>query len=161
MSVLMSIGASLIAGWFKKSVAGGVGEKVIEAVVSILKKSDDGQLAIAKLNAETSVAMKKEETAQLSISATSGTERQKEKMSQTVFWVLIGIYMGPPAMMLWSVFFYNVFWWNNGIWPQSWSIAEFPPSIKPWVEKSIDWLYDPISIPLGVGSAVIAGRFVK
>lgn len=161
MSIIASIGASLIAGWFKKSVSGGIGGKLIEAVVSILKKSDDGQLALAKLNAETTTAIKREETAQLGTVATAGTERQRTKMSQPIFWGLIAIYMGPQALILWSVAFYNIFWWNNGLWPQAWAIAEFPPSLQPWISASMNWLFDPISIPLGVGSAVVAGRFAK
>ena len=82
-------------------------------------------------------------------------------MNWAVFWWIIVAMMGPPLLMIWGVTIYNFLWWEHGIWPQTWSIADFPPSIKPWIQATIDWLYDPLGLTSGVGTALVAGRFAR
>lgn len=152
MGILASIGASILGFVLKRSTTDFLGK-----IVARLAGTEDGRFKLEELRATTSVALKKEETAQLAITASEGTARQQTKMNNAVFWWMIAIMFGPTALMLWSVGLYNIFWWRNGIWPQAWSIAEFPPSVKPWIDAGIKWLYDPFGPPLGVGTALVAG----
>lgn len=133
--------------------------KFIGDVITKLAGTDDGQIKLAEIEASTRVALKAEDTAQLAEILKSKTSLQQAKMNWPVFWVLIVAMMGPPILMLWSVWAYNIFWWDRGIWPQPWAIADFPPSIKPWAQAAVDWLYDPWGPPSGVGAAILAGRF--
>ena len=135
-----------IVGWLISKATG----EAFHKAVAFLSKTDDGAVKLAQIKADlekTTIEAK--------------TERQASKLNWPVFWLIIVAMMGPPILMLWSIFFYNVFWWQDGLWPQTWAIAEFPPSVKPWVEKSIDWLYDPLGAPIGVGSALTAGYVTR
>lgn len=89
--------------------------------------------------------------------ASEGTQRQALKMNFTVFWVIIVAALGPPVVMMWALAIYNVAFWENGIWPQSWSIAAFPPQAAVWVDKAIDWLFDPVGLGATIGTAGAAG----
>ncbi len=145
--MLASLGA-----WLLKLATGDL----LGRIVDVLTKSDAGRAKLEELRgrlAET-VATESAATDRARISALN--VRQAAKMIQPVFWLIIGVMMGPPALILWGVAVYNILWWQHGIWPQGWAIADFPASIKPWVEKSIDWLYDPIGAPSTVGAAAVA-----
>ena len=151
MSVIASIGVWLVKTVLKLNSAG-----VIEKALGALTGSADGRIKLAEIQAGAAVALKREETSQLATHTAALNERQRLKMNQPVFWIIIAIMMGPPALMLWGVSIYNFLWWEHGIWPQAWAIADFPPSIKPWVQRSIDWLYDPLGAPSTVGAAGLA-----
>lgn len=146
-----------IVSWLLSKSTG----KFISDVVTKLAGTDDGQVKLAEIEASARVAMKREDTAQLVAALEARTASQGAKMNWPIFWVLICIMIAPPAFLLVSVALYNVFWWENGIWPQTWAIADFPPSIKPWAQQAIDWLYDPISTPAAVGTALVAGRLTR
>lgn len=135
-----------IAAWVLKFASGDL----IGRVIDLLGKSDAGRAKLEEIAARAATEQARDRIA-------AGTTRQAGKMSQPVFWVLICLMLGPPLLILWGVALYNVFWWQHGIWPQGWAIADFPPSIKPWVEKTIDWLFDPLGLPSVVGSAGAAG----
>lgn len=89
--------------------------------------------------------------------AGEGTERQKAKMNWPVFWVIITAALGPGVLMMWAVAIYNIFFWRNGLFPQSWEIAAFPPQSAAWVNMSIEWLFDPVGASSTVGTATAAG----
>jgi hypothetical protein len=89
--------------------------------------------------------------------AAEGTARQSRKMNYTVFWVIIVAALGPGVLTMWSLWAYNIFFWSDGIWPQDWSIAEFPPQSARWVNMSIEWLFDPYGVGSTVGTATLAG----
>lgn len=134
------------AAWIFSKATGDFLKKFIAA----LAKTDDGAIRLEEIKAEL-------EATKIEAAVT----RQVAKMNWPIFWVIIAIMMGPPALMLWAVGVYNILWWEHGIWPQTWSIADFPPSIKPWIEASITWLYDPLGPPLGVGTALVAGTVTR
>jgi len=151
MGILASIGGWLLGILLDRSTG-----NVLDKALGHLVGSDSGQEKLAEIQAKATVAMKHEETEQAKAYLAAINERQRAKMNQPVFWIIIAVMMGPPALILWGVAIYNILWWQHGIWPQGWAIADFPPSIKPWVEKSIDWLYDPIAAPATVGAAAVA-----
>lgn len=136
-------------------------QKFVGEIVKKLAGTDAGQTKLAEIEASARVAMKREDTAQLVAALGARTALQSAKMNWPIFWILICIMMAPPAFLLVSVALYNVFWWEHGIWPQHWAIADFPASIKPWAQQAIDWLYDPISTPAAVGTALVAGRITR
>lgn len=149
--------AAKFGAWLLKVATGDFLGKVL----SILAKTDAGALRLKELETQAQIAQGKNETelAKALISARMST--QAAKMNWPVFWVLIVAMMGPPLLLLWSVALYNIFWWEHGIWPQAWSIADFPPSIKPWAQAAVDWLFDPLGPPSGIGAALVAGRFTR
>ena len=89
--------------------------------------------------------------------ATTGTDRQKAKMNSPVFWFIIVAALGPGVLNMWSLWLFNIFWWENGIWPQTWAIAAYPPQAAVWVNLSIEWLFDPVGLAVSVGTATGAG----
>lgn len=133
----------------------------LKKVLAYLAASDSGALKLKELETEAQIAQGKNETELAKALIAARAAAQQSKMNWPVFWVLIVAMMGPPLLLLWSVWAYNIFWWEHGIWPQSWAIADFPPSIKPWAQAAVDWLYDPWGPPSGVGAAVVAGRFAR
>lgn len=147
-----------IGAWILSNILKKVSLKTIGDVASRLAGTDDGSLRLAEINATTQVAMKKEDTAQLGAILSARGAAQQAKMNWPVFWVIITVMIGAPAWQIWGVTLYNTFWHANGIWPQPWNIAAYPPSVAPWVQASIDWLYDPLGAPSGVGAALIAGK---
>lgn len=150
--MLAAFGAWLL-GWAIKIASSGV----IDKLVTALAKSDEGKAKLEEIRGRVAerVATEDAETARARIAALNA--RQSAKMNQPVFWTIIAVMMGPPALILWSVAIYNIVWWQHGIWPQTWSIADFPASIKPWAQAAIDWLYDPLGAPSSVGAAAVAG----
>lgn len=150
----MSLAASFGA-WLIKVATGDFLKKVL----AIIAKTDSGAIRLKEIQAEIDIAQGRNETELAKAIIAARAQAQQSKMNWPIFWVLIVAMMGPPILMLWSVWAYNVFWWDHGIWPQSWAIADFPPSIKPWAQAAVDWLYDPLGPPSGVGAAIIAGRF--
>lgn len=151
---------TIIAGfgaWLFKTLSGDF----IQKVLAIVAKTDDGALRLKELETSAAIAQGKNETELAKVLIAARLQSQSSKMNWPVFWVLIVAMMGPPILMLWSVWAYNILWWEHGIWPQGWAIADFPPSIKPWAQAAVDWLYDPWGPPSGVGAAVIAGRFTR
>jgi len=143
--------ASAVAWLLSKSTGDVIGK-----IVDRLTRTDDGTVKLEDIRARSAEALAKEDTTQRLAAIDAGNARQATKMNQPVFWIIICVMMGPPALILWGVAIYNVLFWDHGIWPQPWAIADFPASIKPWVEKSIDWLYDPIGAPSTVGAAALA-----
>lgn len=142
-----------IGAWLLSKVTGDFFAKMF----GYLSKTDAGQLRLAEINATSAIAMKKEDTAQLVAILGARGAAQQAKMNWPVFWVLICGMMLWPFMTLGAITLYNIFWWENGIWPQPWEIAAYPPSVAHWVDASINWLYDPLGPPAGVGSALVAG----
>lgn len=147
-------------GWFVSLFLKVVSSKWLKEALAILAKTDDGLARLAEIDAQMAIALKKEDTKQYADWLASLDARQQRKMNQPVFWTIILIMIGAPALIIWSVALYNIFWWQHGIWPQPWAIADFPSSIKPWVQASIDWLYDPMGPPGTVAAAGIASYLV-
>ena len=154
--MLAGFGAWLLGGLLKRSTADLLGK-----VFATLAGSPDGQAKIEEIRANADIALAREGTEQLRVTTAAALDRQRLKMNQPVFWVIISVMMGPPALILWGVAIYNILWWQHGIFPQPWAIADFPPSIKPWVEKSIDWLYDPVGAPSTVAAAGLASFLTR
>lgn len=145
--------ASIFAWVFSKA-----GKDLLLSVISKLSKTDEGNQRLAEIKASVDIALSRD-AKDVAISQTTSTvELQKTKMNMPVFWVIIGGMMIWPFVTLGAITLYNIFWWTHGIWPQQWAIAAYPPSISPWVEKSIDWLYNPLGTPVSVGAALVASR---
>lgn len=149
--MLAAIG-SWVLGHLVKLASGDV----LGRVVDFLAKSDAGRAKLEEIHGRVAERLATEGAATDRARISALNERQAAKMNQPVFWLIIGVMMGPPALILWGVAVYNILWWQHGIWPQGWAIADFPASIKPWVERSIDWLYDPVGAPSTVGAAAVA-----
>lgn len=146
----------MIAGifsWLVGKAMALAGSRIVRGALDIYNKAQGGAVRLAEIDAQTGQVLG-------TASIAAGNERQAAKMSWPVFWVIIVVMLGAPAWQLWGVTLYNTFWHANGIWPQGWNIAAYPPSVAPWVEKSIDWLYDPVGVPGTVLSAWFAGRAV-
>lgn len=150
-----------IGGWLLKTLLSRSTGQTIQRVMNGLLGTPDGQAKLEEIRAGVDVALAKEETARQAQTLQSLDARQQAKMNQTVFWTIILVMMGPPALIIWSVAIYNILFWRQGIFPQTWAIADFPPSIKPWVQMSIDWLYDPVGAPGTVVSAGIASWLTR
>lgn len=151
MGILASIGSWLLGHAIK--IASG---NILDRVVDFLVQSDAGRARLEEIRGQAAEHINAEDQATARARIDALNQRQAQKMNQPVFWVLVAVMMGPPALILWGVAVYNILWWQHGIWPQDWAIADFPPSIKPWVEKSIDWLFDPLGVPTTVGTAAVA-----
>lgn len=136
-------------GWLAAKAAKFAGNQVIQSFIGAFNKGTDGNVKLAEIDAKT-------QQVTYTAHADASTERQRMKMNMPVFWMIIIPMFFPPFFTLTMLAFYNVFWWSNGIWPQDWSIAAYPPSVAPWVEKSIDWLYDPLGAPTTTGVATAA-----
>lgn len=149
--------AASIGAWLFKAVTGDLFRKII----AVVAKTDDGAIRLKEIAAEIDIAQGKNDTEIAKALIAARAQAQQSKMNWPVFWWIIVAMMGPPLLMTWGVTVYNFLWWEHGIWPQRWAIADFPPSIKPWIQASIDWLYDPLGLTSGVGSALLAGRFAR
>lgn len=147
-----------IGGWLLGMALKVVSSKWLEKAMQVLAASDRGRERMEEIAAHKAIAFKEQDTIQYSVWLAALQQRQSAKMNQPVFWLIIVVMIGAPALIVWSVALYNILWWQHGIWPQPWAIADFPPSIKPWVQASIDWLYDPMGPPGTVVGAAIAGR---
>jgi hypothetical protein len=146
-----------IGAWLVKFATGDVIGKVLDT----LKASDDGRAKLEEIHAQTveRIDAEAQQTAQAKVDALQA--RQMTKLNMPVFWVLMVAMMGPPVLILWAVALYNILWWQHGIWPQGWSIADFPPSIKPWAQAAIDWLFDPLGPPSATGSSLAAAWLAR
>lgn len=149
--------AASIGAWLFKAVTGDFVRKVL----AIIARTDDGTMRLNEIAAEIEIAQGKNNTELAKALIAARVQAQQTKMNWPVFWWIIVAMMGPPLLMIWGVTIYNFLWWEHGIWPQTWSIADFPPSIKPWIQATIDWLYDPLGLTSGVGTALVAGRFAR
>ncbi len=93
--------------------------------------------------------------------AGEGTKRQAAKFNFKIFWIFIGLALGPAIFHLWSLQIYNVCCWENGIWPQPWGIAEFPAQSAAWVNMSIEWLFDPVGLGTTIGGGGVMGYITR
>jgi len=158
-------------GWLLGLVLKWTGGSVIEKALAYLQRSDDGAIRLEEIRARAVAAQNHEDTERLRVVTAAKNERQSAKMNSPVFWALIIIMLGAPAAVIWGITLYNFFWWEHGLFPMvsrnefgqlvGWSIADYPPSIKPWIEKSVEWLYDPIAAPAAVGTAWAAGYLTR
>lgn len=123
------------------------------------RNTDAANVEIAEVKARADTAAEENET--LRALASEGTARQKAKMNWPVFWFLIAIFEGPPALLMWSIFFYNVLFWEQGIWPQPWGIAAFPGQTGEWADKAVNWLFDPVGQTTSVGTSLVAGYVTR
>lgn len=137
-------------GWLVGQALRLSGSGVVQAAIDTYNRGQDSAVRLAEINAETGAVLTQ-----------ARTDRQRAKMNWPVFWVIICVMIGAPAFQLWWITLYNVFWHANGIWPQAWDIAAYPPSVEPWVRLSIEWLYDPIGAPGTVATALLAGKVAR
>lgn len=144
--------AVAIGAWLVKFATGDLIGKVFDA----LGKSDAGRAKLEEIAGHTAVQLDAEAQATARARIAAANVRQMAKLNMPVFWALMVAMMGPPLLILWAVALYNIFWWQHGIWPQGWSIADFPPGIKPWVQASIDWFFDPVGQAGATGSSLAA-----
>ncbi len=75
--------------------------------------------------------------------------------------MLIAAALGPAIFHLTALSLYNVFFWENGVWPQAWSIAEYPPQAAVWIDMSIRWLFDPVSLATTIGASGAVGYLAR
>jgi hypothetical protein len=134
-------------GWLIGKIMALAGSGVVQKVLDVYNSSQNTTVKLAEVAAGESATRT---AAQVTL--------QSQKMNWPVFWIIIAVMLGAPAWQLWGVTLYNTFWHANGIWPQAWTIAAYPPSVAPWVNASIEWLYNPIGVPGTVASAWLAGR---
>lgn len=138
-----------IGSWVVGKVMAFAGSNIVRGAIDIYNKAQDSNVRLAEIDASTGQVIHANAT-------NAAVTLQTTKMNWPVFWVIIAVMIGAPAFTLWSVTLYNIFWWEHGIWPQEWAIAAYPPSVAPWVEMSIMWLYDPVGVPSTVAGAGFA-----
>lgn len=134
-------------GWLIGKAMSIAGSGIVQKAVEIYNRSQDNATKLAEVGAGL-------ERAHLD----AAVSLQTQKMNWPVFWIIVCVMIGAPAFQLWGITLYNVFWHTNGIWPQGWDIAAYPPSVAPWVTMSIEWLYNPVGVPGTIASAWLAGR---
>lgn len=145
IGTILATVASFIA---RRAISAG-GSGIVGTIMDGINKGMDGKVRLAQIDAETGQVI-------YTTHAEQGTERQKAKFNVPVFVAVLAMTIGAPATLFWSVTLYNIFWWSGGIWPQDWGIAEYPPSVAPWAEMAMQWLFDPIGPPAAVGTAGVA-----
>lgn len=155
-SIAISIVGMLVKFGFGNIVDKGFAHLERKADTLTEREKIRANMTIELARSAVAEVMAKEETKRHN--ATQGTERQKAKMNYPVFWVLIGCSLGPGIFNLIAIALYNVFWHQQGIWPQDWFIAEFPAQSAVWVDMSIRWLFDPYGFTISVGTATAAGK---
>ena len=130
--------------------------------LNYVAKKQDTEVRKLEIQAGVDIAQINASAQMLSTIAGAGTQRQTAKFNHWIFWVLICFSIGPAIATQILLFFYNWLWWSGGIWPQPWSIAEFPPQSAVWVNMSMEWLYDPVGLATSIGGsagiAKLAGR---
>ncbi len=145
---------------FSAATLAGFALKAANWLFSFAQKRSDNALEtyrvktgldIEKVKADATVAVAAQNAA--AEMAGEGTKRQLGKFNHPVFWSLIVAALGPAILNLWMLWLYNFLWWPKGIWPQSWSIAAYPPQAAVWVDMSMRWLFDPVALPVTVGTA--------
>ncbi|GLQ09262.1 hypothetical protein GCM10007913_11940 [Devosia yakushimensis] len=157
--------------WLVSVILSRVSGDFISRVMGMLGRSADGAVRLEEIRAGSAAALAREDTQRILAVIAAQNGRQAGKMNWPIFWIIILVMLGAPALSIWSVTLYNILWWENGLWPQvardgsgrlvGWLIADYPPSIKPWVQMSIEWLYDPMGAPTGIGAALIAGKLTS
>lgn len=134
-------------GWLIGKIMSLVSSGIVQRAIDVYNAGQDRGVKLAQIGADVEAG---DTQARVAL--------QQTKMNWPVFWIIIAVMLGAPAWQLWGVTLYNTFWHANGIWPQHWTIAAYPPSVAPWVNASIEWLYNPIGVPGTVASAWLAGR---
>lgn len=141
---LLMGGASFLSGFLQKQSDNALEAKRIQSNENIETMKAKVQAIVSYNDAITQLGAQ-------------GTQRQLAKFNHPVFWVLIVSALGPGILHVWVLTLYNWLWWKNGVWPQPWLIAEFPPQAAAWVDMSIRWLFDPVALPVTVGTAIAGG----
>lgn len=136
-----------VFGWVLGHAMRLASSGIVQRAVDIYNSSQNTTVKLAQIGADVE-----------STATQARVTLQQAKLNQPVFWLVVVVMIIPAAWQLWGVTLYNTFWWEHGIWPQSWAIAAYPPSVAPWVNASIEWLYNPIGVPGTVASAWLAGR---
>ncbi|WP_127524089.1 hypothetical protein [Mesorhizobium sp. Z1-4] len=136
--------------WLLGKVMSIAGSSVVREAIGVFNRTQDGNVRLAEIDAETKKVIYTKH-------ADKSTERQGMKFNVPVFVAVIALTIGAPATLFWSVTLYNIFWWENGIWPQAWQIAAYPPSMQIWANMAMEWLFDPMGPPGAVGAAGVAG----
>ena len=159
MAFFASIGPAILSFVLKMGFGG-----IVDKALSHMEAKANNQTERVRIRTQATieeiragVANFHEEQETIRVAAREGTERQKAKMNYPVFWFIIVAALGPGIFNMSAIAIYNVFFWENGVWPQDWSIAEFPPQSAVWVDLSIRWLFDPIGLASTVGTATAAG----
>lgn len=144
---IAGLAGKLVGRMVGSDFAGGA----LQAFLSGFNGSGDERVQLARIDADTGIAI-------ATTVATASTTRQVHKMNQPVFWFVILGALGPPILIQWAVAAYNVFWWEKGIWPQPWAIAEFPGQTATWADMAMNWLFDPVGLGSTLGIATLAGH---
>lgn len=146
-----------IWAWLLKAATGDFLGRVIDLVA----KTEAGKGKLEEIRARTQEHLSDNAVAAEQNRAAAANARALAKLNMPVFWVMVAAMLGPPLLILWGVALYNILWWENGVWPQPWAIADFPASIKPWANAAVDWLYDPLGPPSGIGSSLAAAWLTR
>lgn len=151
-----------VLSWLLRLGFGGAVDKALDFMKARADRQTEEKRIRSMVTIETiraEVAQHREDEQTKRHLASEGTTRQQAKMNHKVFWVIIVAALGPGVLNMWTLWVYNIFFWKDGIWPQPWAIAQYPPQAAVWVNMSIEWLFDPAGIGSTVGVATIAGRF--
>lgn len=159
LSLFAGIGPAILSFVLKMGFGG-----IVDKTLSHMEAKANNQTERVRIRTQATiehiragVANFHEEQETKRVAAREGTERQKAKMNFPVFWFIIVAALGPAIFTMWAIAIYNVFFWSNGVWPQGWAIAAFPPQTEVWVNMSINWLFDPVGLASTVGTATVAG----
>lgn len=146
-----------IGGFVINLFGGGLGKDLINGLNQAHRDRLNAKTETEKIAANLSVAFWEKQVIAYQSANTEGTNRQKFKMNYWVFWLILVLAFMPGLSTWLLLMVYNVLWWQNGIWPQQWSIAAFPPPYDRYVDMSMEWLFDPTKVAITTGTAAAGG----
>lgn len=147
----------LIGGFFIRLFGGGLGSELIQGLQQAHRDRLNAKTELEKIAADKSVAFWEQQVIAYRAANAEGTNRQERKMNYLVFWLILCLAFLPGLSTWLLLMVYNVLWHKNGIWPQYWDIAAFPPPYDRYVDMSIEWLFDPVKFAGTAGTAVLGG----
>jgi len=147
----------LIGAFFTSLLGTGLGKDLIGGLNQAYRDKLNATTESERIVADKQIAFFEQLVISYQSANVEGTNRQKVKMNYWVFWLILGLAFLPGLSTWLLLMVYNVLWHQQGIWPQHWNIAAFPPPYDRYVDMSMEWLFDPVKFATTTGTAVLGG----
>lgn len=147
----------MILDFILRLFGGGLAKTAIDGLLMAQKQRLHAANDRERIDADQNIAFWQEQVRFANAANAEGTARQELKMNHLVFWFILGAALMPGLGTFLLLSIYNVLWWEQGIWPQPWGIAAFPPPYDGWAQMSIEWVFDPIKLAATTGVAAAGG----
>lgn len=147
----------LIGGFVLRLFGGGLGPELFKSLNQAYEAKLSAKTDLERIAADERIRFWEQQVIEYQSANAEGTNRQKVKMNYWVFWLILGLAFMPGLSTWLLLMIYNVLWHQQGIWPQHWNIAAFPPPYDRYVDMSMEWLFDPVKFATTTGTAVVGG----